>query len=218
MKNNKGFATSFIVFSLLVLFLIVMSILLFTLNGSSTLSSKLKESMINNIETPNIYNEYNYYYSNDVQVFIAPKNRVYNVKAWSSNGNYIFGKISLKKGDKLYIYVGETNYNNGSTDIRTVTGNAYDETSLNSTIMRSSNTLSNSFASEEKFRDVQIKSKDDLGQDVNPSTSNTGHVKIYFYYYSLTAEKVGFDDSRIHSSCDNLQCLIDKMKNMISEE
>ena len=218
MKNNKGFATSFIVFSLLVLFLIVMSILLFTLNGSSTLSSKLKDNLISDIETPNIYNEYNYYYSNDVQVFIAPKDRVYNVKAWSSEGNYIYGKITLKKGDKLYIYVGEANYNNGNTDIRTVTGNAYDETSLNSTIMRSSNTLANSFASEEKFSGVLTKPKDNLGPDVNPSTSNTGHVKIYFYYYSISAEKVEFDDSRTHSNCDNLQCLIDKMKSMIDEE
>ena len=218
MKNNKGFATSFIVFSLLILFLVVMSILLFTLNGSSTLSSKLKDNLISDIETPNIYNEFNYYYSNDVQVFIAPKDRIYNVKVWSSQGNYIFGKISLKKGDKLYIYVGETNYNNGNSDVRTVNGNASDETSLNSTIMRSSNTLSDSFASEESFRDVITKSKDDLGSDVNPSTSNTGHVKIYFYYYSLTAQKVGFDDSRIHSDCDNLQCLIDKMKNMMDQK
>lgn len=218
MKNNKGFATSFIVFSLLILFLVVMSILLFTLNGSSTLSSKLKDNLITNIETPNLYNEYNYYYSNDVQVFIAPKDRIYNVKAWSSDGNYIYGKINLKKGDKLYIYVGEASYNNGNTDIRTVNGNAYDETSLNSTIMRSSNDLNNSFASEEKFRGVIKKSKDDLGKDVNPSTSNTGHVKIYFYYYSLTAEKVEFDDSRTHSDCDNLQCLIDKIKTILDEE
>ena len=51
MNNNKGFASTFILFSLLVLFLIVMSILLFTMNNSSVLNSGLKNKLINEIET-----------------------------------------------------------------------------------------------------------------------------------------------------------------------
>ena len=217
MKNNKGFATSFILFSLLILFLIVISILLFTLNSSSTLSSKLKDKLVEDMETPNIYNEYNYYYNNDVQVFIAPKDRIYNIKAWSSESNYIYGKIRLKKGDKLYIYIGEENYNNGNTDVRTVNGSVLDQTSLNSTIMRSANDINNSFASEEKFTGKIIKSKDNLGDDKNPSTTSTGHIKIYYYYYSLSADKVEYDNSKSKLDCDNLQCAIDNIKLKIDE-
>ena len=50
MKNNKGFASTFILFSLLTLFLIVMSILLFTMNNSSVLNSGLKNKLLNDIE------------------------------------------------------------------------------------------------------------------------------------------------------------------------
>ena len=48
--NNKGFASTFLLFSLLVLFLLVMSILLFTMNNSSVLNSGLKSKLIDNIE------------------------------------------------------------------------------------------------------------------------------------------------------------------------
>ena len=50
MKNNKGFASTFILFSILTLFLIVMSILLFTMNNSSVLNSGLKNKLLNDIE------------------------------------------------------------------------------------------------------------------------------------------------------------------------
>ena len=48
--NNKGFATSFILFSLLVLFLVAMGILVFTLNNSSKLNNKVKSQLINQME------------------------------------------------------------------------------------------------------------------------------------------------------------------------
>ncbi len=48
--NNKGFATSFILFSLLILFLVVMGILVFTLNNSSKLNNKIKSNLVNDIE------------------------------------------------------------------------------------------------------------------------------------------------------------------------
>lgn len=48
--NNKGFATSFILFSLLVLFLVVMGVMIFTLNNSSKLNNKIKTDLINQME------------------------------------------------------------------------------------------------------------------------------------------------------------------------
>ncbi len=48
--NNKGFATSFILFSLLVLFLVVMGVMIFTLNNSSKLNNKIKTELVNHME------------------------------------------------------------------------------------------------------------------------------------------------------------------------
>lgn len=50
MKNNKGFATSFMLFSLLVLFLMVLSGFMLTMNNSTTLNTKVKNKLIDNIE------------------------------------------------------------------------------------------------------------------------------------------------------------------------
>ncbi|MBO6145184.1 MAG: hypothetical protein J6O62_00070 [Bacilli bacterium] len=45
MKNNKGFATSFMLFSLLALFLIVVMMLLLTMNNSSSISGRMKDAI-----------------------------------------------------------------------------------------------------------------------------------------------------------------------------
>ena len=60
MKNNKGFATTFILFSLLIVFLIIMSVLMATLSNASTLTSNLRNRLTDDVESPNIYKEYNH--------------------------------------------------------------------------------------------------------------------------------------------------------------
>ena len=45
MKNNKGFATSFMLFSLLALFLVVVIMLLLTMNNSSSISGRMKDAI-----------------------------------------------------------------------------------------------------------------------------------------------------------------------------
>ena len=173
MKNNKGFATSFILFSLLVLFLLVMSIVLFTLNSSSVLNSKIKTKIEDDITTPKTYEEFKYKYIGKEQVFTAKKDRIYTVQAWSSSGNYITGKINLKKGDKLYLFIGKTSaYNNGNTDIRTQYS-AVDDTTYN--IMRSGYNLNDSNVFNNRFTDVEK-------NNTTPSlgSANEGYVKIYY--------------------------------------
>lgn len=212
MKNNKGFATSFILFGLLILFLIVMGVLMFTLGNSSALNSKIKNKLKGDIENPNVYNEYNFYYNGDVQVFTAPKSRTYGILAWSSSGNYISGKIFLKKGTKLYIYIGKTNvYNGGNTDIRTSYGNV---TETSSNIMRAGYNSADSSVAPNKFTDV-------LKNNTTPSPgiSGEGHVRIY--YYSIKASNISIDpngtgiaDTTIRNKykaekCEDVQCILD---------
>ena len=50
MRNRNGFASTFILFGILSLFLIVMSILLFTMNNSSVLNSGIKNKLTNEYE------------------------------------------------------------------------------------------------------------------------------------------------------------------------
>ena len=48
--NNKGFASTFILFGLLVLFLLVVSILMVTINNSASLNNTLKNKIIDDIK------------------------------------------------------------------------------------------------------------------------------------------------------------------------
>lgn len=49
--NNRGFAISYILFSLLILFLAVLGMFLVTMNNSITLNNKLKDDLKTNIQT-----------------------------------------------------------------------------------------------------------------------------------------------------------------------
>lgn len=121
--------------------------------------------------------EYTFSYTGTAQTFTVPRDGYYKIEAWGAQGNnvstnrsvgglgaYTSGEIQLKKGDKLYIYVGEhrtdraASFNCGSTgggstdttngggingyggggatDIRTVLGSTWNDfNSLKSRIM-----------------------------------------------------------------------------------
>ena len=66
MKNNKGFATSFILFGLLVLFLLVLITLMFTMNNSASLNGKLKTDLVDNIERKTFTDEYKITYDYNI--------------------------------------------------------------------------------------------------------------------------------------------------------
>ena len=48
--NNKGYASTIIMFSILTLFLISMLMLVKTMNNSSTLNKKITEKVVDNID------------------------------------------------------------------------------------------------------------------------------------------------------------------------
>lgn len=218
MKNNKGFASSFLLFGLLILFLIIVSILLFTLSSSSSLNSKIKTKLETDIENPDSYTEYNYYYTGDVQMFTSPRDRTYIIQAWSSSNNFSKGSIFLKKGQKIFIYVGKNSYNGGDTDIREIYGTFDDATSQASTILKAGYNAASSLVSDQKFSNIVMKNASNLGQDTNPSTGS-GHVRIY--YNSITAKNVQIDANNYSNeslktkltniNCSNTQCILDEI-------
>ena len=215
MRNNKGFATSFILFSILVLFLILLSVLLFTLNNSSSLNGKLKNDLVNKIEDVEAYRQYNYSTAQFVQEFVAPKERNYTIKAWSANGNYIFGNIDLKKGEKLYLYVG---LDNGKTDIRTIYGDITDTNSINSRILyidNVDNDVSTSTTSNKLTNVVKKIAHDTNGNEKRPQNEDGSFIKIY---YTINADKLEYNDKKYNSGCTNVQCVLDKIKQKISSD
>lgn len=70
--NNKGFATSLILFGLLVLFLVVISTLFFTMNNSYALNNILKKDLLSSIENDG-------------------KNKIYAVELYYDNSNTNLG-------------------------------------------------------------------------------------------------------------------------------
>ena len=133
--NNKGFAITSIIYSMLFLFIILMTIILLTLARRKVLIDKSKEytkSLLND------YNEtYNYDYTGDVQEFVAPRDGYYKIELWGAqggnisgtgydmNGNnrgnltytggkgaYTTGDVYLTKSQVVYIYVGSKGSDN----------------------------------------------------------------------------------------------------------
>ena len=133
----------------------VFSILLVTL-----LTGFLGLPIVNAGTNSNIY-EFNY--TGDYQTFVVPRSGIYKLETWGAQGGhrgsnnggkggYATGEVYLKRGDTLYIYVGgngqtHTGYNGGgfqpqlkiygggATDIRFVSGEWNNETSLKSRLI-----------------------------------------------------------------------------------
>lgn len=112
---------------------------------------------------------FNYKYNGTFQTFKAPKDGTYKIELWGASGGnsgnitaglgaYTKGEIKLKKGEKLYLYLGEQGSNTiyesfggggsggnggtqlgnsggGATDVRLVSGSFDNAKSLNSRIM-----------------------------------------------------------------------------------
>ena len=113
--NNKGFAITSIIYSMLFLFIILMTIILLTLARRKVLIDKSKEytkSLLND------YNEtYNYDYTGDVQEFVVPRDGYYKIELWGAQGGsnefasggkgaYTTGDVYLTKNQIIYLYIG----------------------------------------------------------------------------------------------------------------
>lgn len=192
MKDNKGFATSFILFSILALFLILLSVLLFTLNNSITLNGKLKNDLVNEIEDVETYRQYNYSSTQFVQEFVAPKARNYTIKAWSANGTYVYSNVELNRGEKLYLYVGELNgFNNGKTEIRTIYGD--DQESINSRILYVGDDKNTSTTTNKLTNVIKKDLAECTANELRPQNETNGFIRIY---YTISAKKVGYNNAR----------------------
>lgn len=120
-KNNKGFAVSGILYAILILFLMLLLMILANFQSRKILFDKQKASVYEKLNDLELIAEY--FYSENLQEFITPKDGIYLLEVWgadssSSTGSYVRGKVELYQGIKLFIMVGN-GANGAPSSIRT---------------------------------------------------------------------------------------------------
>lgn len=122
--NKKGFAVTGIIYTLMVIFIILIITLLSMFGDRKNLLDELKERVLNNVNT---YDEaltmtygpktaaeitVNPYYEYSVKV-----KGYYNFNVMSADGSTVKATFYLREGEKVYIKVGSKTYNSGKTEI-----------------------------------------------------------------------------------------------------
>ena len=138
--NNRGFAVTSIIYSMLVLFLALLLLITSNLANRKVLFDKEKNEILDKLETYS-YNEgyeFNFEYTGEEQTFTVPVDGFYKFELWGSKGAddgnatagrgaYVSGNIELTKGEVLYIYVGgnTTGFNSIRSNINSVDSKVY---------------------------------------------------------------------------------------------
>lgn len=117
--NNKGFAISGIMYSMLALFLILLLLILGNFHSRKTLFDKQKNSVKEKLEGIELNASMLDYFES--ATYITPSDGKYLLELWSSDsssitGGYISAEVRLYQGIKLFIEIGS---NGGATSIRT---------------------------------------------------------------------------------------------------
>lgn len=122
--SNKGFAVTGIIYTLMVIFIILIITLLAMFNDRKSLLDELKERVLNEVNTyeealtmtygPKTFSDSssNPYYIYDVKI-----EGYYNFYVAASDASYINTVLYLKEGEKVYIKVGSITYNSGASEI-----------------------------------------------------------------------------------------------------
>ena len=197
--NNKGFVTSFILFSLLILFLLITSIVLYTMNNSSSLNNKLKNDLVNDIDDIEL-NSSNF---DSSDIYIVKTRGTYKVQVWSgnlTNGNYYAeGLIKLERGDKLHININTPNVEVLKNNIN----NPEHYIKLNDSVKQINGAFYN-----------KIEPTNDSSKIPTDNDNVTPYVIIKGI---VTAEDLSFDDIN-NLGCQDVQCALDEISNRINNE
>ena len=116
--NNKGFAISSIMYSILIVFLILLVGILGMLGSRKVILDKLKKDLKEELNNMNVANSWDFIYTGNYQEFVVPADGNYKIELWGASGgsntksiggkgSYVSGTISLAKDTSLFIYVGE---------------------------------------------------------------------------------------------------------------
>ena len=121
--NNKGFAISVMLYSILALISMIVMLILLTMAGSRKNNSNLIDNIKEDLNTASYNKLQTFEYTGGVQTFTVNKNGYYQIELWgasgagsanSGKGAYTKGYIKLNAGDVLYFYVGQQGQENGT--------------------------------------------------------------------------------------------------------
>ena len=120
--NNKGFAASGILYTILLVFLAIMMMAIFNFESKKHILDQLKSDVAGEFDTGCSLESntvYDFDYTGDIQEFSVPCSGKYKIEVWGAQGgtydttyrggygSYSVGQASLNKNEKLYIAVGE---------------------------------------------------------------------------------------------------------------
>ena len=122
--NRKGFAVTGIIYTLMIVFIILIIALLSMFSDRKNLLDELKERVLDDV---NNYEEaLNITYSaksaseleqGEFYKYVVKVKGYYNLSIRSVGGKNVNANIYLKEGEKIYLKVGSSTFNNGKTDI-----------------------------------------------------------------------------------------------------
>ena len=123
--NNKGFAVTGFLYSILVLFIVIATLLIFNLQNKKVILDKLKSDALDNLENNinedeeicsyEVGQEFTFDYTGSEQTFTVPCSGYYKLETWGAQGGneggkgaYTSGIITLHSQTNMYVYVGGT--------------------------------------------------------------------------------------------------------------
>lgn len=172
--NNKGFAISGILYSILALFLMLLLLILGNFQSRKVTFDKQKDNVLKRLENRNETNSGEFCYKSDgaIQEFITPSDGTYLLEIYSYNNQYISGKIELNQGIKLFITVG-----NASSDITSI---RTDENNINTVILSYNNDTGYAYTegTTDFIDDFNYVSEYTESSKTQSICSNSGYVKI----------------------------------------
>lgn len=170
--NNKGFAISGILYSILVLFLILLLLILGNFQSRKVTFDKQKDTVIEKLENREKNKVGEFCYDTENKEFITPSDGTYLLEIYSSDDKYISGKMKLYQGIKLFITVGKTS--SDITSIRT------EENKLNTVILSYYNDNDYAYSSGSND-DISLGHITEYSSPISKTQSicsNSGYVKI----------------------------------------
>lgn len=115
--NKKGFAITGIIYTLMVLFIILIIALLAMFNDRKNLLDELRERVLNNINTSNDVVDAVYKAKNFKEEYTVKLRGYYDLEVTSTDGSTFYGTFYFYEGEKIYISVGSSTFNNESTSL-----------------------------------------------------------------------------------------------------
>lgn len=173
MKNNKGFAITGILYSILLLFLMLLLLVLGNLQARKVIFDKQKNHVLSKIDNfGNLYDDIKTYtyINDDYQEFIASKDGNYLLEIWNADSisEYKKAKVYLLQGVKLYIKLG----NNSGHDSEKNSKILMDKNNPDSWLITTSGINSNN-----GYVGIEIQSSSSINKFINDSN---GAVRITY--------------------------------------